>query len=74
MDRRSDALPKRLKLDPDVEMELTTAQSEVLDPFRGRIRFFPDGTSTGGGIIFVSGSRKYHVLVDWLTGQVEVKS
>jgi general secretion pathway protein H len=58
---KGDALPKRLELDADVEMELLTAQSEVIDPFRGRIRFFPDGTSTGGSIVFAAGSRKYHV-------------
>lgn len=74
VDPKSDALPNRVEFDEDVEMELLTAQSEVIDSFRGRIRFFPDGTSTGGGIVFATSGGKYHVLVDWLTGQVEIRN
>ena len=38
----------------------------------GGIRFFPDGSSSGGGITLSSGSRTYRVAVDWLTGQVSI--
>ena len=38
----------------------------------GSIRFFPDGSSSGGGITLSSGSRTYRVAVDWLTGQVSI--
>jgi general secretion pathway protein H len=36
------------------------------------IRFFPDGTSTGGHLMLALGDRRKHVLVDWLTGAVSV--
>ncbi len=36
------------------------------------IRFFPDGTSTGGHLMLALGDRRKHVRVDWLTGAVSV--
>ena len=60
------ALPK------DIELKLFTAQSEILSDTRGGIRFYPDGSSTGGRITVASGERKYLVDVDWLTGRVSI--
>ncbi len=40
---------------------------------RGAIRFYPDGSSTGGRITVASGERKFLVDVDWLTGRVSIK-
>ena len=48
-------------------------RSEVEEGNRGRIRFFPDGSSTGGRVTLTSDERLYHVDVDWLTGQVRVR-
>jgi general secretion pathway protein H len=59
-------LPKGL------ELKLFTAQSEVTSERRGSIRFYPDGSSTGGRITVASGERKYLVDVDWLTGRVSI--
>jgi general secretion pathway protein H len=36
----------------------------------GAIRFFADGSSTGGRLILLSGERRSYVTVDWLTGRV----
>ena len=36
------------------------------------IRFFPDGSSTGGVVELTQGSRTYHVAVDWLSGRVTI--
>src|SRR6266851_4843445 len=36
------------------------------------IRFFPDGSSTGGGVALSLGGERYDILVDWLTGGVSV--
>ena len=36
------------------------------------IRFYSDGSSTGGRITVASGERKYLVDVDWLTGRVSI--
>ena len=51
---------------------LVTAASEQLDDTRGRIRFFPDGTSTGGRVTLSRDDRKFDITVDWLTGLVAI--
>jgi len=60
------------KLPQKVDLKLYTAQSEVTSEKRGSIRFYPDGSSTGGRITVSSGERKYLVDVDWLTGRVTI--
>jgi general secretion pathway protein H len=65
--RRARTLPERL------ELKLYTAQSEIVDEKRGAIRFYPDGSSTGGRITVASGERRFLVDVDWLTGRVTIK-
>lgn len=65
-DKKSYALPAK------IDITLFTAQSEMLRDKVGSIRFFPDGSSTGGRITVGFGDRKFHVNVDWLTGQVAV--
>jgi general secretion pathway protein H len=52
---------------------LTTTEDEKQDDALGAIRFFPDGSSTGGGITIEKGTMRYDVLVDWLTGGVSVR-
>ncbi len=54
-------------------ISLVTARSEQLDEVIGSIRFFPDGSSTGGRVTLGGDARKYHVEVDWLTGQVSIQ-
>jgi len=58
------------KLSDGIELKLDTAESEVAGEHRGGIRFYPDGSSTGGRITVSAGERKYLVDVDWLTGRV----
>jgi len=36
------------------------------------IRFFPDGSSSGGGVVLRRGVWRYEVSVDWLTGRVSI--
>lgn len=57
-----------------VELSLFTARAEIEDDGRGRIRFFPDGSSTGGRVTLARGERRYVVDVDWLTGRVRVRA
>jgi len=38
----------------------------------GALRFFPDGSSSGGAVIVRGRAGAYRVEVSWLTGQVEV--
>ena len=61
------------KLPEGLELKLYTAQSEVENDKRGAIRFYPDGSSTGGRITVAIAERKYLVDVDWLTGRVSIQ-
>jgi general secretion pathway protein H len=59
-------LPKGLRL------SITSAKEDQPNEHTARIRFFPDGSSTGGRITLQSGRREWHVNVSWLTGEVAV--
>jgi general secretion pathway protein H len=68
-DSRSYSLPKPL------EYRLYTAETEVLRERIGSIRFFPDGSSTGGRVTAHAakpGNMSQSVDVDWLTGRAVV--
>ncbi len=67
---RVDGRPRAIHLRGDWPIRLTAAESELGDPARGAIRFFPDGSSTGGRIALGEPGHGYRVDVDWLTGQV----
>lgn len=64
--------PGTRSLPKDLELKLFTAQTEVASERKGSIRFYPDGSSTGGRITVAAGERKYLVDVDWLTGRVSI--
>ena len=51
-------------------LTLETADREVLNEQMGAIRFFPDGSSTGGRLTLAARGRRYVVSVNWLTGRV----
>jgi general secretion pathway protein H len=56
---------------PDVTtLSLLTAESERLTQTAGAIRFFADGSSTGGTITLSLRGREQRVEIDWLTGHV----
>lgn len=65
-DKRVYRLPEK------IEISLLTAQSELTDAKTGAIRFYPDGSSTGGRVTLSWGERKYLVDVDWMTGRVKI--
>ena len=59
-----------VELPKDMDLRLTTAQQELVDENKGGIRFFPDGSSTGGNIAVVLGQREWKINVGWLTGEI----
>jgi general secretion pathway protein H len=59
-----------VRLPHEMHMTLLTADSEQTSDTAGRIRFFPDGASTGGNISVFMGRREWRINVSWLTGQV----
>ena len=73
LDARRAALeggPASAAIDPRFALRLLTAEEELAGRGAGAIRFFPDGTSTGGRLRISLGERAYEVRVDWITGAV----
>lgn len=51
-------------------IRLLTARTERTGESAGTIRFFPDGSSTGGTVTLAAGEREWEVTVGWLTGEI----
>jgi general secretion pathway protein H len=54
-------------------LQLFAGRSEMLGGNAGQIRFFPDGTSTGGRVTLTTSGSRYNVVVDWLSGLAAIK-
>ena len=63
---------KSVSLPKDMVMRLTTADTEQTGANSGGIRFFADGSSTGGHISVLMGNREWRINVAWLTGEIEL--
>ncbi len=61
------ALPETLTL------QVETAASEQIDDDIAGLRFFADGSSSGGRVTLAGEARSYHVMLHWLTGTVEIR-
>ena len=59
-------------LPTDLDFKVYGAASESPNDDTGGIRFFPDGSSTGGRISVTRGRRTLVVEVDWLLGRVSI--
>lgn len=64
-----------VKLPDDMHLRLLTTRQELshAGETAGRIRFFPDGSSTGGRVRLSSGTREWIVNVAWLTGEISLE-
>ena len=69
---RLDDLDREQAIEEGIEITMLTAKSELEGEQTGRIRFYPDGTSTGGRVTLAGGGAAYEVLVDWLTGRIRI--
>lgn len=61
-----------VRLPQGMKLGLTSAKEDQLNEHTGRIRFFPDGSSTGGRVTLQREKREWHINVAWLTGAVSV--
>ena len=61
-----------VRMGKSIEVTFYTARSEVMSETIGQIRFFPDGSSTGGRIGLALDGWHVEMVVDWLTGLVSV--
>lgn len=63
--------PRRLP--QSIAVDLTVPESERVGATTGRIRFFPDGSSSGARLVLRDGRSTASVFVDWLDGDVRVR-
>ncbi len=56
----------------EIDVTLVIAQDEFKDEDTGQLRFYADGSSSGGRITLEWGSLVYKVDVNWLSGKVEI--
>ena len=61
-----------LSIPDDTSLTLRTARQEQLSEHAGAIRFYPDGSSTGGQVRLRRGDRVSSVDVNWLTGRISL--
>ena len=70
---RLDAAEAPRALPARAEITVTTARSELGFDRVARIRFFPDGASTGGRVVFARGDVSQTIDINWLTGHVAIQ-
>lgn len=69
--RSADGRPD-LRLDPSLDIAVTSADGERGSAHAAGIRFFPNGSSTGATITIGSRHAVYELRVNWLTGRVSM--
>jgi general secretion pathway protein H len=57
-----------------INIAVTAADSDKISPSSTGIRFYPNGSSTGGTIDIKSGGSAYEIRVNWLTGRVSTSA
>ncbi len=55
----------------EIDVTLVIAQDEFKDDEIGQIRFYADGSSSGGRVTMEWGNLKRIIDINWLTGKVE---
>jgi general secretion pathway protein H len=61
---------KTVHIPDEIEIYVYTAESDIADESTGSIRFFSDGSSTGGWVKLVYGEKIWKINVNWLTGEI----
>lgn len=61
-----------VRLPGGMRLAVTSAAEDRRGTHVAQIRFFPDGSSTGGRVTLKRGAREWQVNVAWLTGAVTV--
>lgn len=69
----SDVNTRERHLPSGLDASLLAARAYVRNAADAAIVFFPDGSSTGGALTLKSGSGVAKILIDWLSGRVDVE-
>ncbi|MFN3785374.1 MAG: GspH/FimT family pseudopilin [Thiothrix sp.] len=56
-----------------ITAKINTTSSEVNSAEQGGIRFYPDGSSSGGSVELTHNQQTYKINVEWVTGRVSVQ-
>lgn len=75
VEARTYQAPKRplIVLPKGLDMKLLTAARERTGDTKGLIRFFPDGSSSGGRVTLIRDHHEWRVDIAWLTGEVRME-
>ncbi|HEY8158691.1 MAG TPA: GspH/FimT family protein [Methylobacter sp.] len=65
---------KLYQIPEGVDVTVVTAQTELSGKGAANIRFFSDGSSTGGRVTLERGQTKWKIDINWLTGQIELEN
>jgi general secretion pathway protein H len=63
---------RAVSLPSGLDLKLEAAKSEMRDDQVGGVRFYPDGSSTGGRVLVSRNGHGYQVGVTWLTGRIAI--
>lgn len=63
---------KVFRFDEQIDVSLTVAEEEFQQDEFGSIKFFGDGSSTGGRVVLEWGKQLRRIDVNWITGQVSI--
>jgi general secretion pathway protein H len=61
------------KIADGISVDFVTLQKEQLSAREGRIRFFVDGSATGGNVILRANQRTVTIALDWMTGHADLR-
>ena len=64
--------PRPVRLPAKLDIQLYTVQQELTSEKVAAIRFYPDGSSTGGRVTVGKDKGRFEVDIDWLTGRVNI--
>jgi len=60
-------------LDSSLDLHIFSAKGLSANKNISQIRFAPDGSSSGGEIKISNGKKVYSIVVEWLSGKVDIK-
>ena len=69
---KSAALEKH-SLSDKIKAKVNTTSAEIDSPEQAGIRFYPDGSSTGGSVELSYDKQSFKVNVEWVTGRVSLQ-
>jgi len=64
--------PRNYLIPKAIALTVVTAQNEIHGNGIANIRFFPDGSSSGGRITLEQGKVANEININWLTGQIKI--